>query len=334
MGYNSDVLNRIDAALAYLVGGNGEYFRGGDFGSIQGMAQCVQDLSLSDCQDCLQEASGRLRSECETSTCGDMYLGKCYIQYADQGNVNLPNNGNPTPNNNNPTPNKKNKRRGRRINWKSFLQWTGIVISVLTSTGGTVSSHNIANSAKSEAKSAKFRVSTAEEKADTAKGTAEKAIKKAENTERNVEDLNEIVSMYIIPPADNLFSQSFFSRGQLLLPIYKQIVEMQNAEIFSANTLLVILGTSLLTSRAGLSIALGAFLAGLLLVETEFSLQVESDVAPYCGLLLGHFFMTVESDPKLLVLNLPLIMGSLGLLIAGKTILVAFVGPHIVRVPY
>ncbi|KAK9058938.1 hypothetical protein SSX86_021555 [Deinandra increscens subsp. villosa] len=117
--------------------------------------------------------------------------------------------------------------------------------------------------------------------------------------------------------------------GRLLLrPIYKQIAEMQNAEIFSANTLLVILGTSLLTARAGLSMALGAFLAGLLLAETEFSLQVESDIAPYRGLLLGLFFMTVgmSIDPKLLVSNFPVIMGSLGLLIAGKTILVALVG--------
>ena len=45
--------------------------------------------------------------------------------------------------------------------------------------------------------------------------------------------------------------------------------------------------------QAGLSMALGAFLAGLLLAETEFSLQVESDIAQYRGLLLGLFFMTV-----------------------------------------
>ncbi|KAI3696300.1 hypothetical protein L1987_79312 [Smallanthus sonchifolius] len=74
------------------VGGNGQYFRGGVFGSIQGVAQCVQDLSLSDCQDCLSEANGRLRSECETSTWGDMYLEKCYIRFADQGNENFANN--------------------------------------------------------------------------------------------------------------------------------------------------------------------------------------------------------------------------------------------------
>lgn len=48
--------------------------------------------------------------------------------------------------------------------------------------------------------------------------------------------------------------------------------------------------------QAGLSMALGAFLAGLLLAETEFSLQVESDIAPYRGLLLGLFFMTVGSS--------------------------------------
>ncbi|KAJ8748937.1 hypothetical protein K2173_013374 [Erythroxylum novogranatense] len=117
--------------------------------------------------------------------------------------------------------------------------------------------------------------------------------------------------------------------GRLLLrPIYKQIAENQNAEIFSANTLLVILGTSLLTARAGLSMALGAFLAGLLLAETEFSLQVESDIAPYRGLLLGLFFMTVgmSIDPKLLLSNFPVIMGTLGLLIGGKAILVTLVG--------
>ncbi|XP_027907380.1 K(+) efflux antiporter 2, chloroplastic [Vigna unguiculata] len=117
--------------------------------------------------------------------------------------------------------------------------------------------------------------------------------------------------------------------GRLLLrPIYKQIAENQNAEIFSANTLFVILGTSLLTARAGLSMALGAFLAGLLLAETEFSLQVESDIAPYRGLLLGLFFMTVgmSIDPKLLVSNFPVVTGTLGLLIFGKTLLVSLIG--------
>ncbi|XP_076884730.1 plasmodesmata-located protein 6-like [Bidens hawaiensis] len=116
IGYNSDVLNRIEGALDYLVRGNGEYFRGGNFGSVQGMAQCVQDLSLSDCQDCLVEASGRLRSECETSSSGDMYLGKCYIRYtADQGKLVVRAGGDLNSDNNydNDPDKKKNNKEGK-----------------------------------------------------------------------------------------------------------------------------------------------------------------------------------------------------------------------------
>lgn len=117
--------------------------------------------------------------------------------------------------------------------------------------------------------------------------------------------------------------------GRLLLrPVYKRMADNHNAEIFAANTLLVVLGTSVLTARAGLSMALGAFLAGLLLAETEFALQVESDIAPYRGLLLGLFFMTVgmSIDPKLLVAKFPKIMGALALLIVGKTLIVTGLG--------
>lgn len=84
IGYNSDALNRRDSTLAYLTAGNGQFFRGSGSGSVQGVAQCVQDLDVNECQDCLSEASGRLRSECETSTWGDMFLGKCYIRYVDR----------------------------------------------------------------------------------------------------------------------------------------------------------------------------------------------------------------------------------------------------------
>lgn len=57
--------------------------------------------------------------------------------------------------------------------------------------------------------------------------------------------------------------------------------------------LLTVLATSLATGMAGLSMALGAFLAGLLLAETEFRHQVESEIEPFKGLLLGLFFMSV-----------------------------------------
>ncbi|KAJ0867252.1 putative Gnk2-like domain-containing protein [Helianthus annuus] len=84
VGYNSDSLGRRDAVLAYMAA-NGQYFRVGGSGSVQGVGQCVQDLSLSECQDCLEEASGRLKSECGTSAWGDMYLGKCYMRYSERG---------------------------------------------------------------------------------------------------------------------------------------------------------------------------------------------------------------------------------------------------------
>jgi Kef-type K+ transport system membrane component KefB len=60
----------------------------------------------------------------------------------------------------------------------------------------------------------------------------------------------------------------------LLRPVMRRIASLENAEIFAATTLLVILGCSALTQVSGLSLALGAFLAGLLMAETEYALQV------------------------------------------------------------
>eukprot|EP00897_Mesotaenium_endlicherianum_P006963 jgi/Mesen1/6295/ME000325S05430 len=117
--------------------------------------------------------------------------------------------------------------------------------------------------------------------------------------------------------------------GRLLLkPVYKRMAENHNAEIFAATTLLVVLGTSLFTARAGLSMALGAFLAGVMLSETEFALQVESDIAPYRGLLLGLFFMTVgmEINPRLFLAKFGVIIGAMAVLIIGKTLLVTGLG--------
>lgn len=91
----------------------------------------------------------------------------------------------------------------------------------------------------------------------------------------------------------------------IIRPIYNRIAKLGKAEVMTATTLFTALGTSLLTQSLGLSMALGAFLAGLLLAETEFHLQVESDIAPFRGLLLGLFFMTVgmQIDPACLFAN-------------------------------
>ncbi len=85
-----------------------------------------------------------------------------------------------------------------------------------------------------------------------------------------------------------------FTLGHILLrPLFRFIASLENTELFTATTLLVVLGVASLTSLAGLSPALGAFIAGLLVAETEFKPQVESDVLPFKGLLLGLFFMMV-----------------------------------------
>ncbi len=82
--------------------------------------------------------------------------------------------------------------------------------------------------------------------------------------------------------------------GRLILrPIFRLVASTRSPEIFVAVTLLALLGTSLATGVAGLSMALGAFLVGLLLAETEFRHQIEADIQPFKGLLLGLFFISV-----------------------------------------
>lgn len=74
----------------------------------------------------------------------------------------------------------------------------------------------------------------------------------------------------------------------LLRPVMRRIASLENAEIFAATTLLIILGCSALTQLSGLSQALGAFLAGLLMAETEYVLQVRPPVAHAAPALLQH----------------------------------------------
>jgi CPA2 family monovalent cation:H+ antiporter-2 len=85
-----------------------------------------------------------------------------------------------------------------------------------------------------------------------------------------------------------------FIAGRLLLrPFFRFIASLENTELFTATTMLVVFGVAMLTNAVGLSPALGAFMAGLLVAETEFKPQVESDVLPFKGLFMGLFFMTV-----------------------------------------
>ncbi|MGH8851917.1 MAG: monovalent cation:proton antiporter-2 (CPA2) family protein, partial [Casimicrobiaceae bacterium] len=71
------------------------------------------------------------------------------------------------------------------------------------------------------------------------------------------------------------------------------VARLRSSELFMLNVLLVTLGLAALTELAGLSFALGAFLAGMLIAETEYRYQVEEDIKPFRDVLLGLFFVSV-----------------------------------------
>src|SRR5665647_3096058 len=82
--------------------------------------------------------------------------------------------------------------------------------------------------------------------------------------------------------------------GRLVLrPLFRQVAMARSPEFFMAACLLVVLGTSVLSAASGLSMTLGAFIAGLLLAETEYRRQVEVTIEPFKGLLLGLFFVSM-----------------------------------------
>ncbi len=104
----------------------------------------------------------------------------------------------------------------------------------------------------------------------------------------------------------------------VLRSLFRFVAGARRPEVFMAMTLLTVLVTAVGTAYAGLSMALGAFLAGLMLAGTEFRHQIESDIAPFEGLLLGLFFISVGMGINLFVIvpQLPLIAPSvLGLMI-------------------
>lgn len=92
---------------------------------------------------------------------------------------------------------------------------------------------------------------------------------------------------------------------RVIRPLFRSFAKQRQPDVFMALTLLSTLGIAGLTSAAGLSMALGALLAGLLLAETEFRHEVEITVEPFRGLLMGLFFMTIgmEIDVREVVHN-------------------------------
>ncbi|MEW8028962.1 MAG: monovalent cation:proton antiporter-2 (CPA2) family protein [Candidatus Thiodiazotropha sp.] len=88
-----------------------------------------------------------------------------------------------------------------------------------------------------------------------------------------------------------------------LRPLFHEIARARSAELFTLTVLLVSLAAAWLTHEAGLSLALGAFLAGMMLGETEYRHQIEADIRPFQDVLLGLFFVTVGMRVDLLSLS-------------------------------
>jgi glutathione-regulated potassium-efflux system ancillary protein KefC/glutathione-regulated potassium-efflux system protein KefB len=118
-----------------------------------------------------------------------------------------------------------------------------------------------------------------------------------------------------------------FAGGRYVLrPLFRAIARWGTEETFTAAALLVVIGAALLMESAHISMGLGAFLAGMLLADSEYRHQLEADIAPFKGLLLGLFFIAVgmEANIELLVAQWPMVVAvTMVLLVVKAAILFA-----------
>jgi CPA2 family monovalent cation:H+ antiporter-2 len=102
------------------------------------------------------------------------------------------------------------------------------------------------------------------------------------------------------------------------------VAHQKSSELFILNVLLITLGLAYVTELAGLSLALGAFVAGTLIAETEYRYQVEVDIKPFRDVLLGLFFVTIGMllDLRVVMVQAPLVLGTLLALLVLKSALI------------
>ncbi len=124
--------------------------------------------------------------------------------------------------------------------------------------------------------------------------------------------------------------------GRLLLrPLLRWIARSKTPEIFTAASLLLVVGISALMQMVGLSMALGAFLAGVLLAESEYRRELETNIEPFKGLLLGLFFIAVGMGVDLGVLrDAPLQMAAVVLGFMAVKGVVIFTIARLMKLPF
>lgn len=116
----------------------------------------------------------------------------------------------------------------------------------------------------------------------------------------------------------------------LLRPVFRFIADTRLREVFTAFSLLLVIGTAVLMQTVGISMALGAFLAGVLLAESEYRHELEMNIQPFKGLLLGLFFIAVGMSVDFsILLDQPFVVLSLliGLLAIKILVLLALARP-------
>ena len=131
-----------------------------------------------------------------------------------------------------------------------------------------------------------------------------------------------------------------FVGQRIMRPWFQWVAGFKSPELFTLNLLLFTLGLAFLTEVAGLSLALGAFLAGMLVSETEYRYQVEDDIKPFRDVLLGLFFVTIGMRLDLmqvifhwgdvLLLVAAIVIGK-GLLVAGLAMVFGSARPTAAR---
>ncbi len=121
----------------------------------------------------------------------------------------------------------------------------------------------------------------------------------------------------------------------LLNPLFRVLADSHAREVMTAAALLVVLGAALLMELGGLSMAMGAFLAGVMLSESTFRHQLEADIEPFRGILLGLFFIGVGMalDLGMVARQWPLILAAVAVLMVAKACAVYLVA-RLFRAPH
>jgi len=141
---------------------------------------------------------------------------------------------------------------------------------------------------------------------------------------KDADDMGLVLGLAVLK-AGVVLGFLLFVGQRVMRPWFQWVAARKSPELFTLNLLLFTLGLAFLTESAGLSLALGAFLAGMLISETEYRYQVEDDIKPFRDVLLGLFFVTIgmRLDLMQVVANWGDVLLIVAAILVGKGALVA-----------